>query len=303
MTALSRKILDEYQVRKTKKQKSAFIDLMKANFPEISVQEGGFPKSRNLIAGDVEKARVILTAHYDTCAQLPVPNFITPKNFLFTALYSLLIVLPVVLAIYLVNVLVGMYTVDFTSHYAASLVIYLAFMLVLLAGPANKHTANDNTSGVIVLCELMQTLTPVQKEKVAFVFFDHEETGLLGSSLFHKRFKKIMDDKLLINFDCVSDGDHMMVSATKAARADYGDLLKAAFLPSEEKSILFTRSERTYYPSDQVGFKKAVAVASLKHKRFLGYYMDRIHTSKDTQFDTLNITLLCDSILRFLKSL
>jgi len=303
MTALSRKILDEYQVRKTKKQKTAFIDLMKANFPEITVQEGGFPKCRNLIAGDVEKAKVILTAHYDTCAQLPVPNFITPKNFLFTALYSLLIVLPVVLAIYLVNVLVGMYTVDFTFHYAASLVIYLAFMLVLLAGPANKHTANDNTSGVIVLCELMQTLTPVQKEKVAFVFFDHEETGLLGSSLFHKRFKKIMDDKLLINFDCVSDGDHMMVSATKAARADHGDQLKKAFLPTEEKDILFTRSERTYYPSDQVGFKKAVAVASLKHKRFLGYYMDRIHTSKDTQFDTLNITLLCDSILRFLKSL
>ena len=303
MTALSRKILDEYQVRKTKKQKSAFIDLMKANFPEISVQEGGFPKCRNLIAGDVEKAKVILTAHYDTCAQLPVPNFITPKNFLFTALYSLLIVLPVILAIYLVNALVGMYTVDFTAHYAASLLIYLAFMLVLLAGPANKHTANDNTSGVIVLCELMQTLTAQQKEQVAFVFFDHEETGLLGSSLFHKRFKNIMDEKLLINFDCVSDGDHMMVSASKAARADYGDQLKEAFLPTEEKDILFTRSERTYYPSDQVGFKKAVAIASLHHKKLIGYYMDRIHTSKDTQFDTRNITLLCDGILRFLKNL
>ena len=303
MTALSRKILDEYQVRKTKKQKTAFIDLMKANFPEITVQEGGFPKCRNLIAGDVEKAKVILTAHYDTCAQLPVPNFITPKNFLFTALYSILIIVPVVLAIFLVNMLLDRFTGDFTTHYAASLVVYLAFMLVLLAGPANKHTANDNTSGVIVLCELMQTLSSQQQEQVAFVFFDHEETGLLGSTLFHKRFKKIMDEKLLINFDCVSDGDHMMVSATKAARADYGDSLKAAFLPTEEKSILFTRSERTYYPSDQVGFKKAVAVASLKHKRFLGYYMDRIHTSKDTQFDTLNITLLCDSILRFLKSL
>jgi len=177
------------------------------------------------------------------------------------------------------------------------------FMLKLLAGPANKHTANDNTSGVIVLCELMQTLSAQQKQQVAFVFFDHEETGLLGSSLFHKRFKKIMDEKLLINFDCVSDGDHMMVSASKAAREKHGDQLKAAFLPTDEKSVLFTRSERTYYPSDQVGFKKAVAVASLKHKRFLGYYMDRIHTSRDTEFDTHNITMLCDSILRFLKSL
>ena len=158
-------------------------------------------------------------------------------------------------------------------------------------------------NGVIVLCELMATLAESQKRNVAFVFFDHEETGLLGSTLFHKRFKKIMDDKLLINFDCVSDGDHMMVSATKAARNTYADQLKAAFLPTADKSILFTNSERTYYPSDQVGFKTAVAVASLKHKRFLGYYMDRIHTSKDTEFDTRNIILLCDSILRFLKSL
>ena len=125
----------------------------------------------------------------------------------------------------------------------------------------------------------------------------------MGSSLFHKQFKKIMDEKLLINFDCVSDGDHMMVSASKAARADYGDQLKEAFLPTEEKDILFTRSERTYYPSDQVGFKKAVAIASLHHKKLIGYYMDRIHTSRDTQFDTRNITLLCDSILRFLKNL
>lgn len=303
MTDLSRLILEKYQVRKTKKQKQAFIALMQEHFPEITVQEGAFPKCRNLILGDVEHAKIILTAHYDTCAQLPFPNFIAPKNVVLTLLYSVLIIAPLVIMIFLANWLIGMYTNSFIVHYAASLVLYLAFMLVLLAGPPNRHTANDNTSGVIVLCELMATLAESQKRNVAFVFFDHEETGLLGSTLFHKRFKKIMDDKLLINFDCVSDGDHMMVSATKAARNTYADQLKAAFLPTEDKSILFTNSERTYYPSDQVGFKTAVAVASLKHKRFLGYYMDRIHTSKDTEFDTRNITLLCDSILRFLKSL
>ena len=302
MTSLSRTILEQYQVRKSKKQKSAFIEMMQQHFPELQVQEGGFPKCRNLIVGDVEKAKIILTAHYDTCSQLPLPNFIAPKNFMLTALYSVLFILPIALAMYLAAALAALATTDFHLHYAASLAAYLLFMVFLLAGPANKHTANDNTSGVILLCELIQTLSVQQKEQVAFVFFDHEETGLLGSTLFHKRFKKIMDDKLLINFDCVSDGDHMMVSASKAARADWGDQLKAAFLPTDEKSILFTRSERTHYPSDQVGFKKAVAVASLKHKKFIGYYMDRIHTSKDTVFDTKNITLLCNSILRLLKA-
>ena len=303
MTAFSRLILEQYQTRKTKKQKQAFISLMQEHFPEVTVQEGSFPKCRNLIVGDVENAKIVLTAHYDTCSQLPFPNFIAPKNALFTLLYSLLIIIPLVALILLTNWILGLYHLSITAHYAASLVIYLVFMLILLAGPPNKHTANDNTSGVIVLCELIELLTPQQKEKVAFVFFDHEETGLLGSTLFHKRYKKIMDHKLLINFDCVSDGDHILVSVTKAARNEYNDLLNKSFLPTEEKSILFTNSERTYYPSDQIGFKQSIAVASLKHHRFFGYYINRIHTSKDTQFDKRNITLICDSILRLIKNL
>ena len=212
MTALSRLILAQYQTRKTKKQKQAFLSILREHFPQMVVQEGGFPKCRNVIVGDVENAKVVLTAHYDTCARLPFPNFIAPKNIVLTLLYSVLIIAPLVLMLLLANWIIGMYTSSFVVKYAVSLVLYLVFMLVLLAGPPNKHTANDNTSGVIVLCELISILTDAQKDKVAFVFFDHEETGLLGSTLFHKRFKKVMDDKLLINFDCVSDGNHIMVS-------------------------------------------------------------------------------------------
>ena len=77
MTELSREIFENYQVRKTKKQKDTFIRWMHAHIPGLQVQEGGFPKCRNLVLGDPEKAKVILSAHYDTCARLPFPNFIT----------------------------------------------------------------------------------------------------------------------------------------------------------------------------------------------------------------------------------
>ena len=80
MTELSREILENYQVRKTKKQKNAFIAFMQAHISHMQVQEMGFPKSRNLVIGDPESAKVILGAHYDTCARLPYPNFITPKK-------------------------------------------------------------------------------------------------------------------------------------------------------------------------------------------------------------------------------
>lgn len=303
MTDLSRKILRDYQVRKSKKQKLAFIQLLKQHFPELTVQEGGFPRCRNIIVGDVEKAKILLSAHYDTCARLPFPNFIVPKNPLLSIGYSILLVVPIILAVLLLNLALNFLISDFLVHYWISLVAYFLLLILMLAGPANKHTANDNTSGVIVLCELLSVLNSAQQDKVAFVFFDHEETGLIGSAHFRSKFKKQMKDKLLINFDCVSDGDHILVTANKSARADYGDLLKAAFLPTEEKSILFTKAEKTYYPSDQLGFKKSVAIAALKRKRFLGYYMDRIHTAKDTVFDTANIKLLCDSMLRLLKTI
>lgn len=78
MHTLSKIIFDNYQVRKTKSQKTAFIDLLKQYYPDLTVEEGGVPRNRNIVIGDVEHANIIVTAHYDTCAQLPFPNLIAP---------------------------------------------------------------------------------------------------------------------------------------------------------------------------------------------------------------------------------
>ena len=94
MTDLSREILRDWQVRKTKAQKLRFIDFMQSRLPGLRVEEGGLPRCRNLVLGDIESADVVFTAHYDTCAGLPFPNFITPKNLLIYLLYQLLIMLP-----------------------------------------------------------------------------------------------------------------------------------------------------------------------------------------------------------------
>ena len=94
MTELSRIIFEKYQIRKSKNQKTEFINLLKEHMP-VNIQTGGLLKSRNIIVGDVEKADVVFTAHYDTCAVMPFPNFITPKNIVVYLLYSLLICVPI----------------------------------------------------------------------------------------------------------------------------------------------------------------------------------------------------------------
>ena len=90
MTELSRKILEEYQIRKSAKQKEDFwcflLDELRGMGYEAKI-EG--KSSKNIVVGDPETAKVIYTAHYDTCPVLPIPNFITPRNFVWYLLYQM----------------------------------------------------------------------------------------------------------------------------------------------------------------------------------------------------------------------
>ena len=303
MTPFSQRILSDWQVRKTKKQKLAFIRLMQSHFPELRVEESQIIHNRNLVAGDLETAEFILSAHYDTCAVLPFPNFVMPKNILMTVLYSLLICIPFFLIAFGFNFLLALVTDNFMLHYWLSLILLFGLIiLVFFAGIPNRHTANDNTSGVITLCELMERMPEEMQKKVLFVFFDNEENGLLGSAFFRKLHKKELKDKLILNFDCVSDGDHILLVLNKAARKKYGGRLEAAFQSTAEKTVHLEKSSSAMYPSDQAGFPMSAAVAALKKLPLLGLYLDRIHTGRDRVFDERNIEYLCTRTLRFLSA-
>lgn len=303
MTELSDKILREFQVRKSRKQKDAFIALLKEHFPDLTVESSGFIKSNNLILGDIQSAKTIFTAHYDTCAKLPIPNFIAPKNVPISLLYSFLLLLPMIVALFVLNFPLSLITTNFWVHYAYTLVLATLFMGIMIAGPANKHNANDNTSGVIMLLEIYSRLTEEQKANTAFVFFDNEEIGLLGSSQFKKKYTKEMENKFLINFDCVADGDHILIAASKNALEAHSAALNAAFQGNEAKDIRFERSDKMFYPSDHIGFPISATVAAFHKNKLIGYYLGRIHTGRDIVFDEKNIEMLTDSCIAYLDSI
>lgn len=303
MTELAQEILQNYQVRKTKAQKTAFIELMQSRFPGLCVETGGLFKSRNLVLGDIKTAKVVFTAHYDTCAVLPFPNFITPKNPLLYLLYNLLICIPLCVLMSAVCAGLLLLTDSFWVGYAGALAVFAVFFWMLVGGRPNMHTANDNTSGVVTLCEILQAMTPEELQSAAYVFFDLEEAGMFGSSLFRKMHKAEMKEKLLVNFDCVSDGDNLMIIRSKEARKRYGAAIRTAFAPAVDKRILLEKAATTLYPSDQMQFPCHVGVAALKRGRFLGFYMDRIHTKRDTAFDPRNIEYLTESARRLLHAL
>ena len=286
MTEFSNTILSDYQVRKTKAQKARFIEFMQKTFPDMKVERGGFGKNQNLILGDPKTAKVIVGAHYDTCAALPFPNFITPKNLLVYILYNLILLLPMI-------VLIGVFTATSnTLYYFAGMLYAILLFVVMIAGKPNEHTANDNTSGVVALCEIWDALTEEERAKCALVFFDNEENGLLGSSFYRSSHKKEVKDQLMINLDCISDGDYLMVIKNAAAKKRYGGIVEGAFEATEGKEMIHTDSSTTIYPSDQANFPVSVAIAALKKNKVVGYYMDKIHTKHDVNFDERNIDII-----------
>lgn len=295
MQELSETILRDWQVRKTRAQKAAFRAFLRPELEAIGYavaeEEGGWPRSTNLVVGDVASARVVFTAHYDTCARLPLPNFLAPKNLLVTILYQLLWVVIFFLFALGVGMLCGYLTGSFLATLAGVWGGVILILVWMFFGPANPHTANDNTSGVTVLTEALATLPEALRGQVAFVFFDNEEMGMIGASAFRKAHAKDMAQKPLINFDCVSDGDHLMLVLSKAMRADAAmrARLDAALIAPEGKTRELVSSGRAFYPSDQMAFPKNAAAAAFRRMRGIGWYVERIHTARDTVFDRENI--------------
>lgn len=306
MTSQAEKVLEELQVRKSAKEKREFRvwlagELRKAGW--MVTEERGLFAGHNLIAGDPEKAEILYTAHYDTQAALPVPNFITPRNLSVYILYQILLCLPLFLVVFAIGVGTAMLEAPVGVGVALGNALCVFFVWWLFFGKANRHTANDNTSGVITLLEVALALPAEDRDRVCLVFFDNEERGMLGSSHFAGKHKPVREKTLVLNFDCVSDGDFIQFFPSKTLKKDAAALqmVEEAFLSEGSKQVEVVRSSG-FYPSDNCCFRRSCGVCALKKGKF-GYYLDRIHTGRDTVFQAENIQLLKAGCLRLAKTL
>ena len=127
---------------------------------------------------------------------------------------------------------------------------------------------------------------------------------MFGSSAFAKRHKAAKKNTPVINFDCVGDGDSIQFFPRGRLKKDREAMerMESAFRPAVGKDVQVVRGFG-FYPSDNANFKKGAGVCALKHKKGIGYYMDRIHTSRDTVLDETNIALLRDGALRYIAAL
>lgn len=310
-------LVEKFPIRKNRMQKEAFRAwfigwAQEQGYTAEATKPKGMFRSSNVVIGDPETAEVTFTAHYDTPAVMPLPNFITPRNVLVYILYQLLLVPILLLPGALAGALTGhiLRVVTDSAELASSVGGLVGFISVyvtlgiMMFGPANKHNVNDNTSGVAAVMELMSRLPEEQRAKVAFILFDNEEKGLLGSSAYASSHKAVKKEKLIINMDCVGDGENVLFFANKKTRElDCFPKLEEAMQGAKGRIYLMNKMEKCIYPSDQSQFKHGIAVCACNKMPVVGYYCDKIHTKKDTVCEQVNLDFLAEGLLEYVTRL
>ncbi len=299
-------VLANYEIRKSKKQKTAFIEAVAAyaneNGYSAKIEKDKFG-SRNIVIGDSERAEFLVTAHYDTCASIGIPNFITPCNPVGFLLCQIFVFALFFAAAFLVALVVSVLSHNSQLTLWSAYITCFGMMLLMMFGPANRHTANDNTSGVVTLLEIMSALPENLRDRVCFVLFDLEEAGIIGSSSYRKAHKAAAQRQIVLNLDCVGDGDEIVLFPMKKLKKDAQKLsdLEKICGTYGKKTISLRKKGFSYYPSDQKHFPYGVGVAAFRRAKFVGLYCARIHTWRDTVLEHSNISILRDTLISYIK--
>ena len=168
MSRYADRILREFPVRRKPSEKEKFrLWLMgtlrelgydpKLQSRETPLQFGG--NIVNVVAGDPEKAKLILVAHFDTGIRSLLPPLYMPTRPLTAFLYAALTPALVLLGSFVLSFAL---TFPFNAPYLTLplfLVLIVTALLYLRFGPSETRNLNDNTSGVVALLETAAALT------------------------------------------------------------------------------------------------------------------------------------------------
>ena len=294
-----------FPIRNSREQKKAFrayaiSEAQAAGYSARAVPENG--GHDNVVIGEPEKAQTIFTAHYDTPRRALFPNLMLPTNPFLKFAYLFAVIVPMLAIAILAGVAVRKLTglegmagrfVYFGVYVAA----YLGLFLLMFLGPANKHNINDNTSGTAAVLTLAQKLSG--DPSAAFILFDNEEKGKKGSKAFAASHPDIKTGTLVVNLDCVGNGDTFIAGASSSAMSDPRfPTLKASLEHAGGKVFPASKAGMN---SDHKSFDRSVGIAACLYKKGVGYYTPRIHTGRDTVASPENIEKLTDALKEFVK--
>lgn len=250
----------------------------------------------NVVVGDIEKAKIVLAAHYDTGVREVLPPLICPTRPATYMLYEALMPLLALAVSFLIS-----FGVTFALNMPnMTLPLFLLLLVVGLFypkyGKSETNNKNANTSGVIALLEVAKALTPRYRGEVCFLFLDGGTQGGKGAKRLihaHPELKK----KSVVVLDCVGEGDELLILPGKASRWNDKllDTILEQFSNSEKKTCFLKTDGLVHYPSDNRAFTGGTVICACKKVKGFGRC---ILPRKATGIDEENLSLLCDGLCK-----
>ena len=302
MIAKPMDVLSQFPVRRSKAQRQAFRESVRTYAESLGYSvtvEEGKQDVKNVIMGDPNTADYLVTAHYDTPAVSPLPNVMTPNNPVVFILYQVAVILSYFAIACLICLPVYFLTQNTTATFLVWYFVYMVMAFLPRFGPANRNNVNDNTSGVIALLEIARSMPETCRNRVAFILFDQEEKGLVGSAAYRKAHKSETENKVVLNLDCVGDGDIIQLLPVKKARKDTAllDKLSGICCKVGAKELRLWAKGFSAANSDHKNFPKGVGMMAFHYKKGIGLYCGRIHTPRDTILDQTNVNIIRAAIV------
>ncbi len=286
----------KFPIRRNAVEKSAFFEYVKAEAESVGLDariERLEKKHNNIVIGDIENASVVYTAHYDTPARSLVPNLMMPRNPGLARLYGLGIPLVIAFAsLGIAYALQAAFSLPNPALAAIYLVLYFGVFFGIMRCGDNKANKNDNTSGVATVLSIMSQ----NPKSAAYILFDNEEKGLLGSKALLKSNKELWESKPLINFDCVGNGDNFVIIAMEKAEnhAIFGKISDTVKGNNEYNVGLYPK-KGSASNTDSKNFPYGISVMACKKSKKGVLYTPYIHTKRDTVASRYNIYFLADA--------
>ena len=211
MNEFAERIERDFPVRRKEKEKVDFRTWLVYTLEELgyspklesgtsALSAGG--NVTNVVVGDIEKAKIVLAAHYDTGVREVLPPLICPTRPATYMLYEALMPLLALAVSFLIS-----FGVTFALNMPnMTLPLFLLLLVVGLFypkyGKSEMNNKNANTSGVVALLEVAKALTPRYRGEVCFLFLDGGTQGSKGAKRLihaHPELKK----KSVVVLDCV----------------------------------------------------------------------------------------------------
>lgn len=298
-----------FPVRNSDSEKQQFREYVcdEAHTSGWNTKQETLQKHVNIVIGAPEAAKVIFCAHYDTPRRGLLPNMMLPVNpvlrYLYLAGFILCMLIPALAAGSGVGLLLGKEKMDTALRIIPLVVyagVYSALFFLLMYGKPNRHNKNDNTSGTAAVLSLMRSLSP--RKDIAFILFDNEEKGKLGSAAFGRKYTKVKQNTFVVNMDCVGNGECFLVCESRKMKDHpYEALLRQAFEAGRHPAGIYGPGKASMN-SDHRNFDVSVGVCACRKKGNV-YYTPRIHTDGDTVADEENIRALCDVMTAFIQKI